>query len=202
MDPRGFDHFTRLLAVPSGRRCLGRGVLAAAATIAFRRFDRAAAQVDCPGGCLEDQVCGDGYCVRPCANHRDCRSKRDDPCILNQCLDGVCVEAIVDCLPGYECCEGSCCPRGCERDDECVVLEPCRWGRCGLGGQCEFTELDPCVICASDLECQGGGPNTVCCGGACQRPCPTGTVMGKGCECRADASATLDGLVVRDDASG
>jgi hypothetical protein len=162
----------------------------------------AAAQASCPDPCLQDQVCLDGRCVWPCENHRDCRSKHDDPCILNECLDGVCIEAIVDCLPGYECCDGACCPTGCEFDVDCAVLDPCRWGRCGENGQCEFTMVDPCLICASDLDCAGEALNTVCCGGACQRPCPEGTVMGKGCECRADGSAALNGPVVRDDASG
>ena len=50
---------------------------------------------------------------------------------------------------------------------------------------CEFTELDPCVMCASDDECLGSGPDTICCDGACRRPCPDGTLMGKGCECHA-----------------
>jgi hypothetical protein len=64
--------------------------------------------------------------------------------------------------------------------------------------------LDPCLTCTSDAECAASGPNTVCCFGSCRRPCPEGSLMSKGCECRADGSAALngDGLVVRDDASG
>ena len=168
---------------------------------AVGRHPPLAAQEMCPDGCPEGQSCLNGACVVTCANDRDCRSKHDDPCMLNQCVDGVCVQAIVDCMPGYECCEGSCCPIGCTVDADCAVLDPCRWGRCGESGQCEFTDVDPCITCASDAECVDG-VNTICCGGACQRPCPEGTVMGKGCECRADGSATLNGPVVRDDASG
>jgi hypothetical protein len=202
MDSRSLDHMTRAVSAASSRRAVVRAALALIFATAFTRGRSASAQTTCAEACLDDQVCVDGACVRPCENHRDCRSKHDDPCILNQCLDGVCVEAIVDCLPGYECCEGSCCPTGCEFDVDCAVLDPCRWGRCGESGQCEFTVIDPCLLCASDLDCAAEPLNTACCGGACQRPCPEGTVMGKGCECRADGSASLNGPVVRDDASG
>jgi hypothetical protein len=201
VDAKRFDRLTIRLAMGQARRDVLRGAMLAAAGLALGKGG-AAAQAECPGGCLEEQVCLDGVCIRPCVKNRDCRDKHADPCILNQCLDGLCVQAIVDCVPGYECCDGSCCPVFCESDEACAVLDPCRWGRCGVDGRCEFIEADPCVVCASDLECQDGGPNTVCCGGACRRPCPTGTVMGKGCECRADASGVTGGLVIRDDASG
>jgi hypothetical protein len=46
------------------------------------------------------------------------------------------------------------------------------------------------------------GMNTLCCAGMCRRPCPDGLVMGKGCECQANADGTNNGLIVRDDASG
>ena len=116
--------------------------------------------------------------------------------------DGFCATAIIECLPGSECYKGECCATTCELDDDCTVFDPCRWGRCGVDSHCEFTELDPCVICASDEDCLDSGQNTVCCGGACRRPCPVGTLMGKGCECQAIGSVNLDGVVVHDDASG
>jgi hypothetical protein len=122
--------------------------------------------------------------------------------MLHECLDGVCFAAIVDCLPGYECCEGSCCPAGCSDDSACVVFEPCWLGRCGAEGQCEFIELDPCVVCVWDDECLVAEPNTVCCGGTCRRPCPEGTVMGKGCECGSIGLTSMDDVLVIDDASG
>lgn len=203
MDSDRFDALTRTLATRQQRRTMLRATLAAAAGFLLARFGQSAdAQGKCAEGCAEGETCANGACVRPCANHRDCRSKHDDPCISNTCVDGTCVSAIVDCLPGYECCEGSCCAKRCDIDEECAVLDPCRWGSCGLEGVCVFTELDPCVICASDEECAATSPGMICCEGACQRPCPAGTVMGKGCECRASGSATLNGLVVRDDASG
>ena len=60
----------------------------------------------CPGGCAEGQLCTERGCMTPCANHRDCRSKHDDPCVSNTCVDGVCTTAIIECLPGSECCRG------------------------------------------------------------------------------------------------
>lgn len=202
MDGNTFDRMTRELGTRPGRRGVLRMALALFGALAGGRDILVRAQEPCLEGCPADQICSNGVCLRPCENHRDCRSKRDDPCILNQCIDGVCIEAIVDCVPGYECCEGSCCPKGCAFDLDCAVLDPCRWGRCGESGQCEFSEIDPCLICDSDLACAAEPLNTVCCGGSCQRPCPEGTVLGKGCECRADGSASLNGPVVRDDASG
>lgn len=201
MHHQRFDRFARQIAAAGDRRSFIRAVVAAAIAVAGSR-QGARGQEACSGGCPEDQVCLSGACSPGCVNHRDCRSKHDDPCISNNCIDGLCVSAIVDCLPGYECCQGECCAKGCSLDIDCAVLEPCRWGRCGLNGQCEFTELDPCIVCASNDECVGNGQNTFCCDGACRRPCPDGTIMGKGCECRAGESVTLDGLVVRDDASG
>jgi hypothetical protein len=141
-------------------------------------------------------------CLTPCLTHRDCRSKKkDDPCEINSCVDGYCVHAIADCQPGYECCRGECCPKACVEDDECAVIDPCRIGRCGEG-ICVFDMRDPCIICETAADCVNEGLASVCCEGMCKRPCPTGTIMSKGCECRADSSGTQNGLVVRDDASG
>ena len=204
MDPRRFDLLARRVAHQGNRRALIRAGIAAIATLWFTGDNRqAAGQETCPEGCPEDQVCGIVGCYRPCETHRDCRSKqKDDPCVSKTCLDGACHVAIVDCLPGFECCQGECCPKRCDFDAECAVVDPCRWGSCGVDGYCAFTEIDPCHICTTSEECLNAGQNTVCCDGACQRPCPEGTIMGKGCECQASGSAVLDGLVVRDDASG
>ncbi len=203
MDPRRFDVMARRFATAGDRRALLRAVLIAVSVKSVAGLPRqVAGQENCPNGCAEGEVCADRGCVTPCANHRDCRSKHDDPCVLNTCVDGFCTTAIIECLPGSACCDGECCPTSCELDAECASFDPCLWGRCGVDGRCEFTELDPCVICAGDEECLGSGHNTVCCDGACRRPCPEGMVMGKGCECHVYGSATLDGVIVHDDASG
>ena len=200
MDPHRFDYFTRRLGTATDRRLLLKGMLAAGLGVGFTRASHA--QSECGEGCAEGQTCSNGGCVTACMNHRDCRSKHDDPCVSNNCLDGQCVSAIVDCLPGHECCEGACCPSGCTDDAQCAALDPCLWGRCGLAGQCEFTALDPCIVCVVESDCLGGDASSVCCDGACRRPCPDGTIMGKGCECRAPGSPSFEGIVVRDDASG
>lgn len=203
MNQYRFDLLARRFATTADRRALFRAAVAAIAVHALGGLGKAVVgQEACPDGCAEDEICTDRGCMTPCANHRDCRSKHDDPCVSNMCIDAVCVTAIIECLPGSECCEGECCATSCELDVDCAVFDPCRWGRCGVDGQCEFTELDPCVICVSDEDCLGSGQNTVCCDGACHRPCPVGTVMGKGCECHATGSVNLDGVVVHDDASG
>ena len=203
MNPHRFDVFTKQLAALGHRRALLKGALAAIAVAARSGTPNGVAgQEACPGGCAENQLCTESGCVTPCANHRDCRNKHDDPCVSNTCVDGFCATAIIECLPGSECYKGECFATSCEVDTDCTVFDPCLWGRCGADGHCEFTELDPCVICASDDDCLGSGPNTICCDSACRRPCPVGTLMGKGCECQANGSASLDGVIVRDDASG
>jgi hypothetical protein len=203
MDPRQFDVFTKQLATRGHRRTLWKGALAALAVTAWAGLPKEViGQETCPDGCAENQLCTDRGCVTPCANHRDCREKDDDPCVSNTCVDGFCDSAIIECLPGSACYKGECFAITCEHDTDCTVFDPCRWGRCGADGHCEFTELDPCVICASDDDCLDNGQNTACCGSTCRRPCPVGTLMGKGCECHANGSASLDGVVVHDDASG
>jgi hypothetical protein len=201
MESRRFDDLSRQLgSVRNRRRMLS--VLGGAVVSGIWSHAARSAQDECATRCESGSYCSDGECVPGCSNHRDCRSKHDDPCLLHECLGGVCVSAIVDCLPGYECCEGACCPAGCSDDSQCVVFEPCWRGQCGTAGQCEFIELDPCVVCEWDDECLASAPNTVCCGGACRRPCPEGTVMGKGCECGTIGLTSMDDVLVRDDASG
>ena len=184
------------------RRGVIRLGLAAVAVALGRARKAAAQQMDCAGGCAEEHVCRDGACIRPCEKKGDCRSKHDDPCIYSDCVDGICVSAIVDCMPGFECCKGRCCEKGCASDTECAVMDPCVWGQCGPDGRCLFTRLDPCPICSADEECLAQGRGEICCEGSCQRACPEGTVLGKACECQATGSANLDGLIVHDDASG
>jgi hypothetical protein len=203
MNPDRFDVFARKLATVGHRRALLKGALATTAFTAWGGLAKVVVgQEACPASCAENQLCTDRGCVTPCANHRDCRDKHDDPCVSNTCVDGFCTTAIIECLPGSECYKGECYATTCELDSDCTVFDPCRWGRCGVDGRCEFTELDPCVVCASDDECHSSGQNSVCCGSACRRPCPDGTLMGKGCECHVNGSASLDGVVVHDDASG
>lgn len=201
MESRRFDQLARRLGIARNRRqvfsVLGGAVFSMASSRAAP-----AAQDECVSRCPSGEYCADGICVPGCQDNRDCRDKHDDPCLLNQCIEGVCASAIVDCLPGYECCEGSCCPAGCSDDSACVVFEPCWRGQCGAEGQCEFIELKPCFVCEWDDECLASAPNTSCCGGSCRRPCPEGTVMGKGCECGAIGLTSMDDVLVRDDASG
>lgn len=203
MEARRFDELTQALA----RRQTRRGVFACVAFLfalfGARASVSAAVQDDCPGGCPAGEVCRIGACWTACETHRDCRSKHDDPCILNTCEDGICRSAMAGCLPGYECCKGECCPKSCKDHAECAVFDPCRRGECAPDGFCSFVIYEPCEPCQSDAECATGhGLNTTCCAGMCKRPCPVGTVMGKGCECEAHSPGTQNGLVVRDDASG
>ena len=203
MNPDRFDVFAKQLATIGHRRALLKGALATTAFTAWVGLAKVVVgQEACPASCAENQLCTDRGCMTPCANHRDCRDKHDDPCVSNTCVDGFCTTAIIECLPGSECYKGECYATTCELDSDCTVFDPCRWGRCGVDSRCEFTELDPCVVCASDDDCLGSGQNSVCCGSACRRPCPDGTLMGKGCECHVNGSASLDGVVVHDDASG
>ncbi len=203
MNPHQFDVFSKRLAALGNRRALLKGALATvAAAVRGGLPNEVVGQEECPGGCAEDEICTDSGCVTPCTRHPDCRNKHVDPCVWTRCIDGVCVEAIIECLPGSECYKGECYATSCEIDSDCAAFDPCLWGRCGIDGRCEFTELDPCVICANDEECLSSAPNTICCDGACRRPCPDGTVMGKGCECQVFGSVSLDGTVVHDDASG
>ena len=203
MNQQQFDRFARRFATAADRRTLFRAVVATIATNALSGLRSAAVgQESCPDGCAEDEVCTDSGCAIPCTRHPDCRNKHVDPCVWTRCVDGICVSAIIECLPGSQCYKGECYATSCEADTDCTVFDPCLWGRCGADGRCEFTELDPCVICTSDDECLTTAPNTVCCGGACRRPCPEGTVMGKGCECQVLGTVSLDGIVVHDDASG
>jgi hypothetical protein len=203
MDPHRFDVLTKQLATLGHRRAFFKGALATIAVATWRGLpDGVAGQEACLGGCSENQLCTDRGCVSPCANHRDCRNKHDDPCLSNTCVDGFCTTAIIECLPGSECYKGECFATSCELDTDCTVFDPCLWGRCGVDGHCEFTELDPCVVCASDDDCLASGQDMVCCDSACRRPCPVGTLMGKGCECSVHGSASLDGVIVLDDASG
>ena len=95
------------------------------------------------------------------------------------CVDGVC-------CPGQACGEDCICERGVNGTIVCT----------GTRG------IVACSQCASDDDCVGNGQDTVCCGSACRRPCPMGTVMGKGCECQVTGAANRDGVVVVDDASG
>ena len=201
MESRQFDELTRRLGSGQDRRRV-LAVLGGAVVAGIWPHAASFAQAGCSTRCASGEYCADGVCVPGCRNDRDCRNKHDDPCMLNQCIDGVCASAIVDCLPGYECCQGACCPAGCSDDSACVVFEPCWRGQCGAEGQCEFIELDPCVMCEWDDECLGSAPNTACCDGACRRPCPEGTVMGKGCECEGIGLTSMDDVLVRDDASG
>jgi hypothetical protein len=202
MDHEKFDRLARrLVHVHDRREFVGLGAVLAAFAFGFA-WRSAGGQAACPDGCPDGQTCVNGGCLRPCQNDRDCRSKKDDPCISNTCADSYCLGAIADCQPGYECCRGECCTKSCVDDAECAVLDPCRLSRCGSEGVCEFTQIDPCVVCNGDEDCVNSGADMICCDGSCKKRCPEGTAMGKGCECRADSSATQNGLVVRDDASG
>ena len=202
MNSNRFDSVARQCAALGHRRTLLKAVLALIALTVGRRVPAAAGQVACPGGSAENQLCNDSGCVTPCASRRDCRSKHDDPCVRNTCVEGYCSSIIIECLPGSQCYRGECYATSCVEDADCTVFDPCRWGSCGVGGRCEFTEIDPCAVCASHDDCAGNGPDTICCGSTCRGPCPAGTAMGKGCECQTTGVVSLDGVLVLDDASG
>lgn len=201
MDHQRFDDLARLISGRRGRRGFLRGLATALLAATWIRDTSRAAQTDCPERCDDDEVCHGGICRKLCEVDRHCRSKKTDPCMLDLCIDGFCEQAIVDCQPGYECCDGACCSKPCADDAECAVFDPCLIGTCSEG-LCVFSALDPCLTCESDDDCTNAGHNVICCEGVCRAPCPDGTVMGKGCECQADSSAVIHGIVVRDDASG
>lgn len=150
----------------------------------------------------EGDVCNDGLCITPCQDHRASSGNHNDPCVSNSCVVGMPVSAIIDCAQVYECCEGKCCPKSCDIDARCAAVDPCRRGRCGLNGKCEFTLIDSCHVCSTNEDRLYTGHNSLCFDGAWRRPSPTGTPMGKRCECQAAGTVTLDGIVVIDDASG
>src|SRR5262245_8267837 len=135
MDDERIDSVARTVAALQDRRGLVQSALVAV-LIFLSRTHAARAQDDCGGACYDGQLCQHGICVTPCANDRDCRSKKDDPCVLNSCNNSVCIQAMAECLPGYECCRGECCPKPCATDAECAVLDPCRLGRCDANGFC------------------------------------------------------------------
>lgn len=202
MDAQGFDRFARRLAASTGRRGALRTLaglvgLVAAGSAAVR----SQAQDGCPDGCGRNQRCVDGACVRACEGDDDCRDG-GDACIGGRCRDGVCSQFAARCEAGYVCCgNGECCAQSCRLDLDCYVADPCISARCAEG-TCEFTRRDPCVVCEADADCALA--EGICCGGACISPCPEGSVLSKGCECRVDA---LDGIIIAgnasiDDASG
>jgi len=201
MDGEGFDRLTRRLAGTVGRRGALRALagiagLAVAGPVALRTR----AQAECPDGCPRNRRCVDGACVRACQRDGECRN-RSDACIGGRCQDGVCTEFAARCEAGYVCCgNGECCPQSCRLDFDCYVADPCVTSRCA-DGTCAFTRRDPCVLCAADADCATGD---ICCDGRCISPCPEGSILSKGCECRVEA---LDGVIIAgeaavDDASG
>ena len=129
MDDERIDSIARAMAGLQDRRSLMRGAVLVIAAVLPMQRRRVLAQDDCGGQCPQGQQCQRGICITPCANDRDCRSKKDDPCILNTCINGICIQAIADCLAGYECCRGECCPKRCGVDAECAVARSLPIGR-------------------------------------------------------------------------
>jgi hypothetical protein len=202
VDGQGFDRLTRRLAGTIGRRGALRSLVGVAGlAVAGSAAVRSRAQDACPEGCGRNRRCVDGACVRACQGDGDCRDG-DDACIGGRCRDGVCSQFAARCEAGYVCCgNGECCGQSCRLDLDCFVADPCVTGRCA-DGTCEFTRREPCVVCAADADCAETGGT--CCGDACISPCPEGSVLSKGCECRVTA---LDGVIIAgnaatDDASG
>lgn len=201
MDHQKFDDLVRAFGRGWRRRTVLRGLAALVLGGTGERRQFAAAQEACAYACEEDEVCRGGVCIQTCEFDRHCRSKKDDPCILKMCIEGFCTEAIVDCQPGFECCDGACCEKSCIADDECAIFDPCRFGRC-QEGVCAFFGIDPCITCLADVDCTPTAPTVICCAGVCRLPCPPGTTMSKGCECLANESGIQNGLIVQEDASG
>ncbi len=84
------------------------------------------------GGCTHDPIQG---C---CSSDQDCADQGEG----------------LTCDPEtHRCVEGQ---GGCEADGDCVSDDPCRVGRCGEGGICEFEEVEGC--CAADRDCATDDP--------------------------------------------
>ncbi len=203
MDGQGFDRLTRRLAGTIGRRGALRALAGMAGlAIAGPAAVRTRAQAECPDGCPRNQRCVDGACVRACQGDGDCRD-RDDACIGGRCQDGVCSQFAARCEAGYVCCgNGECCGQSCRLDLDCFVADPCVTARCA-DGTCDYTRRDPCVGCEADADCALA--EGICCDGTCISPCPEGSVLSKGCECRVNALGgvtIISGNAATDDASG
>jgi hypothetical protein len=214
MDGGRFDDLTRDMAAGLQRRGLLRAALGGLAAcfvgvrgaVAQEGNGRGSERRDCPDGCPDGERCVAGAC-RPsdgvCREDRDCRDEAD-ACIGGTCEEGQCSQFVVDCRPGYLCCNnGECCPQPCTTDIDCFVADPCEVGRC-VEGACAFETKDPCYTCEQDADCENLDNPAFCCEGVCMRPCPEGTTLGKGCECVAGSIEDLNanGVSESDDASG
>lgn len=202
MDSQGFDRLTKQLATAVGRRRMLGGLLGMVGLAGASRFAaESRAQAECPDGCPRNRRCVDGKCVRACQRDGECRSQ-SDACVGGRCRDGVCSKFAVRCEAGYTCCgNGECCAQSCRLDLDCFVAEPCVTARC-VDGTCDYTRRESCVVCADDADCEASGGT--CCDGTCVSPCPEGSVLSKGCECRVTGA---DGIIITtnpavDDASG
>ena len=155
MDSQRFDHLARSLAKATGRRQVLRG-LGLAALGGF--FARGAAAQE----------------VATCSQDSDCAIPEGDPCSGVSCQDGTCAVFIVDCIPGFVCCNnGQCCEDvpACATDADCAGsnADPCATTSC-IDGACA-TSL---VTCA---------PGFTCCGGGCAPVCPEGQAFDAACQC-------------------
>jgi hypothetical protein len=170
MKEREFDRIARSWAKVVDRRVTLRLFAATllAAGAGWRSVAHGSAQAgSSPMGCSSDEECladlGEGGCMGA------------------MCLQGECQTFVVDCMPGYTCCNnGSCCPGAspiaCFDDADCTVEsdDPCQVALCE-SGQCAAVFVD----CA---------PGTACCGnGEC---C---TVESNSCHTDADCDAMTAG---------
>jgi hypothetical protein len=158
MDGRRFDGFARDWGTGIDRRRILRAavmaLLAAVGTLPATR--RVAAQgASLPALCAVDD---------------DCRAGNIDPCLGAVCTRGRCQQFIVDCAPGYACCDnGTCCPdtvsEVCTSDADCgPSADPCAGARCEHGLCVIYL-----VMCAAGFSCCGNG---VCCPDAASPPLP------------------------------
>lgn len=63
---------------------------------------------DCGVVCLDDEVCGEGFCGLPCTDNFDCPDNLDFHCELGVCSGGGCSIVALDCLPNQpnqDCCK-------------------------------------------------------------------------------------------------
>ncbi len=137
--------------------------------------------------CTGTQLCIEGACTDPsstCQFNYECGAGR-------ACVDNACVNL---CTAASQCASGQTCRAGfCEADptecttsaacgaDHCVdgrCLSDCRTSTCvGASDTCGADQFcrptwEPHPFCTTDTQCALG---SVCRGGVCRTPCPTGT---------------------------
>ena len=174
MDDQRFDQLARTLGRATGRRHVLRGLGVFALSGLFAR--RATAQA-----------------VATCSQPSDCIDPEGDPCIGATCEDGTCAVYIVDCAPGFTCCNnGECCESTptCSSDADCPSSDdPCTTTTC-VDGACVARIVDRAI-------------GYTCCAGGCVPGCPAGHSLDPSCRCTPPGGDFTGGTPdVTDDTDG